>query len=55
MDGQTVLLRVMDVYEERWQWMALDEFLRRIRLNDWTDGQLRVGMILPPARHRKAQ
>jgi len=50
MNGQTVLLRVVDGPREGWQWMALDEFLRLISLDEWNDEQLLVGMVLPPAR-----
>ncbi|MDB6009347.1 MAG: hypothetical protein JWL65_1597 [Gammaproteobacteria bacterium] len=51
MNGETVLLRVVDGAWEGWKWMALDEFLQRISMDSWDARQALVGMVLPPARH----
>ena len=48
MNGPTILLRAINAGREGWQWMSLDEFLRRISLDDWNVKQLLVGMVLPP-------
>jgi hypothetical protein len=45
-----VLLRVVDDTQEGWKWMPLEEFLERINLASWRDGQELVGMVLPPGR-----
>lgn len=50
MNGETVLLRVVDGAWEGWKWMAFDEFLRRISIDSWDARQALVGMVLPPAR-----
>lgn len=50
MNGETVLLRVVDGAWEGWKWMALDEFLQRISMDTWDSRQALVGMVLPPAR-----
>jgi hypothetical protein len=49
-NGETVLLRVVDGAWEGWKWMALDEFLQRISMDSWDSRQALVGMVLPPAR-----
>jgi hypothetical protein len=53
MNGEMVLLRAADGHWEGWQWMALEEFLRRVRLDTWNEGQVLVGMVLPSARHER--
>lgn len=50
MNGEMVLVRAVDGTREGWQWMARDEFLQRIRLDAWDEGQVLVGMFLPPVR-----
>ena len=50
MNGETVLLRVVDGPWEGWRWMAFDEFLERVSIDTWNEGQALVGMVLPPAR-----
>jgi len=50
MGGEMVLLRVVDEAQEGWKWMHLEEFLERINLDSWRDGQELVGMVLPQAR-----
>lgn len=50
MNGETVLLKVVDGTWEGWKWMALDEFLQRISIDSWNARQALVGMVLPPAR-----
>lgn len=50
MGGEMVLLRVVDDAQEGWKWMPLEEFLERINLDSWKDGQELVGMVLPQAR-----
>jgi hypothetical protein len=51
MHSEMVLLRAANGEWEGWQWMARDEFLRRIRLDTWNEGQVLVGMVLRSARH----
>jgi hypothetical protein len=51
MNGETVLLRVVDGPWEGWKWMALDEFLRQLSMESWNSQQTLVGMVLPPTRH----
>jgi hypothetical protein len=48
--GEMVLLRVVDEAQEGWKCMPFEEFLQRINLASWKDGQELVGMILPPSR-----
>ena len=48
--GEMVLLRVVDEAQEGWKCMPFEEFLKRIDLASWKDGQALVGMILPQAR-----
>jgi hypothetical protein len=51
MNRQMILLRVEQGVWEGWQWMALEDFLERVRLDAWKAGEeSMVGMILPPAR-----
>ncbi|HTX05369.1 MAG TPA: hypothetical protein VMD06_06040 [Steroidobacteraceae bacterium] len=51
---QMILLRVEQGVWEGWQWMALDDFLQRVRLDAWNAGEeSMVGMILPAARQGK--
>lgn len=51
MNRQMILLRVEQGVWEGWQWMALDDFLKRVRLDNWNAGEeSMVGMILPAAR-----
>lgn len=52
MDDEMVLLRVVDEAQEGWKCMPLEEFLERIDLASWKDGQELVGMVLPQARRR---
>jgi hypothetical protein len=48
MNRQMILLRVEQGVWEGWQWMALDDFLQRVRLDAWKeDEESMVGMILP--------
>ncbi|HEX3842942.1 MAG TPA: hypothetical protein VHV80_01165 [Steroidobacteraceae bacterium] len=47
MGGEMVLLRVVDDAWEGWKWMPFEEFLERINLASWKDGQELVGMVLP--------
>lgn len=50
MNRQMILLRVEQGVWEGWQWMALDDFLQRVRLDAWKeDEESMVGMILPAA------
>ena len=50
MNGETVLLRVVDGAWEGWKLMALDEFLQRVSIETWNQQQALVGMVLPAAR-----
>jgi hypothetical protein len=50
MNGETVLLRVVDGPSEGWKWMRLSEFLQRVRIESWNEQHALVGMVLPPAR-----
>lgn len=50
MDGQMVLLRLVEGSREGWRWMALDEFMRLMSLDQWNDNQVLVGMVLPAGR-----
>lgn len=50
MDGEMVLLRVVDDTQEGWKCMPFEEFLARINLDSWKDGQELVGMVLPQTR-----
>ena len=51
MNRQMILLRVEQGVWEGWQWMDLDDFLQRVRLDAWNQGEeSMVGMILPAAR-----
>lgn len=42
-----VLLRVVDAAQEGWKWMPFEQFLERVDLASWKDGQQLVGMVLP--------
>jgi hypothetical protein len=53
MAGEMVLLRVVDDAQEGWKCMPFEEFLARINLASWKDGQELVGMILPQARQSR--
>lgn len=53
MGGEMVLLRVVDDAQVGWKWMSFAEFLERIDLDSWEDGQELVGMVLPQAAHRQ--
>ncbi|HEX3844827.1 MAG TPA: hypothetical protein VHV80_10720 [Steroidobacteraceae bacterium] len=53
MSGEMVLLRVVDEAREGWKWMPFEEFLERINLASWQDGQELVGMVLPEVRLRR--
>ena len=55
MGGEMILLRVVDDAQEGWKWMPREEFLERINLASWKDGQELVGMILPQAREGELQ
>jgi hypothetical protein len=50
MGGEMVLLRVADDAQEGWNWMPREEFLERLNLASWKDGQELVGMVLPQGR-----
>jgi hypothetical protein len=50
MNGETVLLRVVDGPWEGWKLMALDEFLQRVSIESWNEQQALVGMVLPLVR-----
>jgi hypothetical protein len=50
MGGEMVLLRVVDDAQEGWKCMPFEEFLERVDLDSWKDGQELVGMVLPQAR-----
>ena len=50
MNGETVLLRVVDGTQEGWKWMPFDEFLRQISIAAWNRQQALVGMVLPAPR-----
>jgi len=52
MNGEMVLLRVVDDSLEGWNWMPLGEFLERIDLNLWKADQELVGVVLPPTQAR---
>jgi hypothetical protein len=53
MGGEMVLLRVVDETREGWNWMPFEEFLERVNLALWKDGQELVGMVLPQDRQRR--
>jgi hypothetical protein len=50
MNGETVLLRVVDGSWEGWKWMKLSEFLQQISIESWNERSALVGMVLPPTR-----
>jgi hypothetical protein len=47
MNGETVLLRVVDGAFEGWKLMGFDEFLRQISIEAWNQRHALVGMVLP--------
>jgi hypothetical protein len=48
MNGQMVLLRIVQGIREHWKWMDLDDFLRRIDLNALDVERIALlGMVLP--------
>lgn len=56
MNRQMILLRVEQGVWEGWQWMALDDFLQRVRLDAWKEGEeSMVGMILPAGRQAQGK
>jgi hypothetical protein len=55
MGDEMVLLRVVDETQEGWKWMPFEEFLERINLASWRDGQELVGMVLPHGRPSEPQ
>jgi hypothetical protein len=52
MNGETVLLRVVDGAWEGWKWMGFDDFLRQISIESWNQRHALVGMVLPPVRRK---
>jgi hypothetical protein len=54
MNGETVLLKVVNGAWEDWKWMELSEFLRQISIESWNEQYALVGMVLPPARRKHA-
>lgn len=50
MEGEMVLLRVVDDAQEGWKCMPFGEFLECVDLDSWKEGQQLVGMVLPEAR-----
>jgi hypothetical protein len=51
MNGETILLRVIDGPQEGWKLMQLSEFLQRVSIESWNAQHALVGMVLPAARH----
>ena len=47
---EMVLLRAVDGNWEGWRCMALQEFLQRLDLDAWEEGQLLIGTVLPRRR-----
>ena len=50
MTQEMILLRAVDGTWEGWRCMALEEFLQRLDLAVWRDGQLLIGTLLPRRR-----
>jgi hypothetical protein len=50
MNGETVLLRVVDGAWEGWNWMPLSDFLEKVSIEKWSARQALVGMVLPARR-----
>jgi len=50
MNGETVLLKVVEGTREGWKWMAFNDFLQQISIEAWDTRQALVGMVLPPAQ-----
>jgi hypothetical protein len=47
MTQEMLLRRAVDGTWEGWRCMALEEFLQRLDLDAWRDGQLLIGTLLP--------
>jgi hypothetical protein len=54
MTEEMVLLRAVYGTWESWRCMALEEFLQRLDLDAWRDGQLLIGTLLPRRRVSQA-
>jgi hypothetical protein len=54
MTQEMVLLRAVDGTWEGWRCMALEEFLQRLDLDAWRDGQLLIGTVLPRPRESRS-
>jgi len=54
MGGEMILVRVVSDAQEGWNWMPLEEFLERVNLASWRDGQELVGMVLPQGQQGRA-
>jgi len=52
MGDKMILLRMVDDAREGWNCMPFEEFLERINLNSWKDGQELIGVVLPPTGQR---
>lgn len=52
MDAEMILLQLIDDTREGWSFMPFDEFLERVNLNSWKDGQQLVGVVLPPTQQK---
>jgi hypothetical protein len=50
MTQEMVLLQAVDGTWEGWRCMAREEFLQRLDLGAWRDGQLLIGTLLPHRR-----
>jgi hypothetical protein len=55
MKGPMVLLRVADATHEGWGVMAFDEFLKKINLDAWGEGDSLIGVVLPQTARRGAE
>jgi hypothetical protein len=54
MTQEMVLLRAVDGTWEGWRCMAREEFLRRVDLDAWQEGQLLIGTVLPRPRESRS-
>jgi hypothetical protein len=54
MGSEMILLRVVDDAREGWNCMPFDEFLARVNLNGWKEGQELVGVVLPQTRRQRS-
>jgi hypothetical protein len=54
MTQEMILLRAVDGTWEGWRCMALEEFLQRLDLEAWRDGQLLIGTVLPRPRESRS-